>query len=39
MVLCLGLDEEHAESLWVRNKGQDNMVMLLWVFSRGHLDR
>ena len=31
------MNDEQVESLWVRTKGQTNMVTWLWVFTIGHL--
>lgn len=28
--LCLGMDEEHSESLWVRTEGRAAQVTLSW---------
>lgn len=39
MDLCLGIDEEPAESLWVRVKGSSGQVRLSWGFATGCLAR
>lgn len=37
MVLYFGMDDEEAESLWVRTKGRSTWVSLWWVCTADDL--
>lgn len=39
MELCLGMDDEPLQSLWIRISGQTNMGMLLRVSATDYLIR